>query len=215
MPRPRKELVSLDTTPYYHCTSRCVRRAFLCGHDPTDGISYEHRRGWVEERLLRLADSFAIDVCTYAVMSNHYHVVLHINKAKVDRWDDDEIITRWHRLFRGSYLSRQYSTGQSLCKTQLTTLKLEVEEWKARLVNISWFMRCLNEPIARAANREDHCTGHFWEGRYTSQALVDEKALAACMAYVDLNPIRARMAETPEDSNHTSIKKRIGLALHK
>ena len=83
MPMPRSQQVCLEDIPYYHCVARCVRRAFLCGEDPNTGASYEHRRDWVERRLLFLASVFSIDVCAYAVMSNHFHVVLHIDSKTV------------------------------------------------------------------------------------------------------------------------------------
>jgi REP element-mobilizing transposase RayT len=213
MPKPRKTLVSLDTTPYYHCTTRCVRHAFLCGEDKFTGKSFEHRRKWIEERLLKLGGIFAIDLCAYAVMSNHYHVVLHINQQQAQAWSVSEVIERWHQLFKGSLLSQRYLQGGRLGKAEQNALTDQIEEWRGRLMSISWFMRCSNEFIAREANREDNVTGRFWESRFKSQALLDEKALMAGMVYVELNPIRARMAETPEQSDYTSIKQRIAQVL--
>jgi REP element-mobilizing transposase RayT len=208
MPQPRKSQISLIDTPFYHCVSRCVRRSFLCGKDKYSGQSYEHRRGWVEDRLLFLSTVFAIDICAYAVMSNHTHVVLHVDKTLADGWDADEVLRRYHQLHKGTLLTQKYLKGETLSSGELITFDETVEQYRQRLYDISWFMRNLNEYIAREANKEDGCTGRFWEGRFKSQALLDESAVLACMAYVDLNPVRADMETTPETSKHTSIKKR-------
>ena len=212
MPKPRKALVSLDATPYYHCVSRCVRRAFLCGEDAASGASYEHRRQWIQDRMVALAQVFAIDICAYAVMSNHYHIVLHIDDEAATSWSGREVIERWHGLFAGTVLTQRLLRGKTLSAAEMRVVDELVALWRGRLMDISWFMRCLNEEIARRANEEDRCTGRFWESRFKSQALLDEKALAACLAYVDLNPVRAGMAETPESSDHTAIKERIETA---
>ncbi|WP_283786379.1 transposase [Bermanella sp. WJH001] len=209
MPKPRKEQVSLDATPYYHCVSRCVRRAFLCGTDISTQQNFEHRRGWLENELLKQAQVFAIDIAAYAIMSNHYHVVLHINKQQADSWSFDDVIERWHALYKGNVLSQRYYVDPNFSQAEKEKLTEYVEVWRERLMNISWFMRRLNEIISRKANEEDGCTGHFWEGRFKSQALLDEQALAACLAYVDLNPIRSNMAKSPETSDYTSAKNRI------
>ena len=213
MPTPRKRLVSLEATPYYHCVSRCVRRAFLCGKDLQSGHSFEHRRGWIETRLFELVEVFAIDLCGYAIMSNHYHVVLHVDREKAENWTEREVIERWHRCFSGHPLTQRLLQGEPLLKIERKLVNELVKLWRTRLMDISWFMRCLNESIARQANEEDNCSGRFWEGRFKSQALLDEKALAACLAYVDLNPIRAKLAKTPEGSDYTSIKIRIQQAM--
>ncbi|MBL4910888.1 MAG: transposase [Alteromonadaceae bacterium] len=213
MATARKKQISLIDTPYYHCVSRCVRRAFLCGKDKESGISYEHRRAWVENKLLALSEVFSIDICAYAVMSNHTHIVLFVDVEQAKSWSMHEVITRWHQLFKGTLITQQYLRGETLIEPLQKMLEETVEVYRQRLMDISWFMRILNEDIARQANKEDNCTGRFWEGRFKSQALLDEAALAACMAYVDLNPVRAKIAKTPEDSSHTSIQQRIKAAL--
>jgi hypothetical protein len=209
MPRPRKRLVSLDDTPYYHCIARCVRRAFLCGLDPSTGFSFEHRRQWIVDRINLLSSVFAIDICAYAVMSNHYHVVIHVDAAEMGLWSAREVAERWLRLFAGPPIVQDWMSGYTLSIGQRALVDHTIEKWRSRLGDLSWFMRCLNEPIARMANAEDKCTGRFWEGRFKSQALLDERALLACMAYVDLNPVRAALATTPEASEFTSVRKRI------
>jgi REP element-mobilizing transposase RayT len=156
-----------------------------------------------------LGQIFAIDIAAYAVMSNHIHLVVRLNKTAVEGWSSHEIIERWQQLFAGTSLSKRALRGETLSTFEQTILDLLVATWRARLCDLSWFMRCLNEPIARQANIEDGATGRLWEGRFKSQALLDEAALAACMAYVDLNPIRASIADTPEHSSCTSIQRRI------
>lgn len=211
MPLPRKRQISLVDTPYYHCVSRCVRRAFLCGEDKLTGISYEHRRQWVEDRLLFLGTVFCIDICAYAVMSNHTHVVLHVDKEQALGLSDMDVALRWQKIHKSTLLVQRFvKDGYGvLSETEHVSLADTLSIYRQRLFDISWFMRELNEYIARQANIEDNCTGHFWEGRFKSQALLDEHALAACLVYVDLNPIRAKMASIPETSDHTSIKRRI------
>jgi REP element-mobilizing transposase RayT len=209
MTRPRKALISLADTPYYHITSRCVRRAFLCGVDHYSGQSYEHRRQWVVDRIRLLSSLFAIDVCAYAVMSNHYHLVLKACPEQLDDLTEDDIMERWCALFKGPLLVQNYRSGEELKPFERASVSDTVNIWRKRLASISWFMRCLNQPIARQANKEDGCTGKFWESRFNSQALKSEEALLSSMVYVDLNSVRADIAETPEASEYTSIRERL------
>ena len=209
MPRPRRTQISIEDTPYYHCCSRTVRRAYLTGEDNYSGRNYEHRRGWIEDLIVQLADVFAIDVAAYAVMSNHLHLVLRIDIELANNWSDREVVEQWHKLFNGTELTQKFEKGEEVGEDINAQLKHSIAQYRSRLSDISWFMRCLNEPIARMANKEDNCKGRFWEGRFKSQALLDETAVLACMAYVDLNPVRSRMAKTPEKSDYTSIQARI------
>jgi REP element-mobilizing transposase RayT len=114
MTKARQTQVSLDETTFYHCISRCVRRAFLCGEDALSGKSFEHRRQWIVDRLKELTSVFAIDICAYAVMSNHTHTVLHVDRAQALAWTDREVIERWYSLYSGNPLVNRYLAGEAM-----------------------------------------------------------------------------------------------------
>jgi hypothetical protein len=209
MTQARSQLVPPGTGGFYHCVQRCVRRAFLCGLDHCTGESFEHRKAWVSHRLTLLAECFAISIHAYAVMSNHLHLVVQLVPEATARWSDAEVAARWVRLFP----PRDDSAEAVEAKCQRLLGEAErLRVIRGRLCDLSWLMRCLAEPIARQANREDRCKGRFWEGRFKAQVLCDERALLAAMAYVDLNPVRAGIAHGLEDSAHTSVTARIAQA---
>jgi REP element-mobilizing transposase RayT len=209
MTTARAQQISLADTPYYHIMSRCVRRSYLCGTDKLTGQCYEHRRQWIEDRIRLLSTVFSIEICSYAVTSNHYHIVLKIDLASTENWSFDEVIQRWLCLHKGSFLIQKYQKGDAIGVAEMNVMTRSVDDWRVRLASVSEFMQQLNQVIARQANIEENCTGRFWEVRFKSQPLLTEEALLTAMAYVDLNPVRATMAATPEQSKHTSIRERI------
>ena len=199
MTYPRKLLVPPGLAGIYHCMSRCVRRAFLCGVDVQSGRSYRHRKAWIEQRIRALGQCFAVDVYGYAIMSNHFHIVVHIDPKVTTQWSARDVATRWLRAtsnVHGRTLSQRIKL--------LTTDAERITLLRERLGSLSWFMRCLKEPIARRANREDECTGRFWEGRYKTQAILDLPALLSTLIYVDLNPLRAGESNRVRAAQHTS-----------
>jgi REP element-mobilizing transposase RayT len=203
MTTARSNQIDLGLSSYYHCMTRCVRRSYLCGYDYETGHDYSHRKPWIISRIKHLASIFAIHICAYAIMSNHYHLVLFVDDSQANAWDDEEVHNRWLQLFpKDAKALTTYSRKEAEQKITL---------WRHRLMDISWFMRCLNENIARHSNKEDETKGRFWEGRFKSQALLDEGALLTAMVYVDLNPIRANIADSPETSDFTSIQDRLRL----
>lgn len=211
MPRPRRsEVFEEDTVGIYHCVNRCVRRAFLCGFDPATGKSFAHRKDWVQERLETLAAIFAIDVLGYALLDNHLHVVLRNRPDIVRSWSDQEVARRWWRLFpKRREQDGRPAEPQPHELRMLTADRKKLREFRQRLSHISWFMRCLAENIARRVNKEENNSGRFWAGRYKMTRILDETALLAVAIYVDLNPIRAGIAKTPETSCYTSAYDRI------
>jgi REP element-mobilizing transposase RayT len=206
----RREIVDAGAVGVYHCMARCVRRAFLCGFDAYSGKDYDHRKSWIQNRLQELSAAFGLDVFAYAVMSNHLHVVVRNRPDVVAEWSDRDVARRWLTIFpkqrRADGSAARLAAGDIAA---ITADAQRVAELRSRLSDISWFMKSLNEFVARSANREDGCKGRFWEGRFKCQRLLDESAVLACMAYVDLNPVRAKIADSLEDSQFTSVFDRI------
>jgi REP element-mobilizing transposase RayT len=208
MTSPRHEVYDPQQGGTYHCIARCVRRAFLCGYDLHAAKSFEHRRQWVQDRLALLTRVFAVDLSSYAVMSNHFHLVMTLRPEVARSWSEEEVAIRWRRLFP---TCKDHTQGV-LSPSELALLlsdKNKLESLRLRLSSMSWFMRCLSEWIARRANKEDNCKGRFWEGRYKSQRLEGTKALIACTSYVDLNPVRAKVARHFHDAPFTSVFQRL------
>lgn len=193
-----------------HCINRCVRRCFLCGDDPYTGRNFDHRKAWLEARLAFLAGEFGIDVLGFSILSNHFHLVLRNRPDVVATWSDTEVAARWLALCP----IRNTSAGEPAEPTEaeldtICKVPARLAEIRRRLSDVSWLMRFIAEPIARRANREDQVSGRFWQGRFKAVKLCDEAAILACSVYVDLNPIRAGLALTPETSDFTSVQRRI------
>jgi REP element-mobilizing transposase RayT len=193
-----------------HVIQRCVRRCFLMGRDPDSGKNYDHRKQWLEARLQRFAAYFGIDLLCFSILSNHFHLVLRSRPDVVAAWDDTEVARRWLMICP----VRKDQQGNPLEPTEAELNKIRYDPQRLatirrRLSDISWWMRLLSQPLAAMANREEDQLGRFWQGRFRAVRICDAAALLACAAYVDLNPIRAALAETLEGSDYTSIQRRI------
>ena len=202
MTYPRCNLFEPGQAGAYHCVSRCVRRAWLCGIESYTGKSFEHRKPVVEARIHQLGEIFAVGIHAYAVMSNHVHLVLSVVARASYDWSDEEVARRWLMLYPpkpNDYAKRH---------AQLCADSVRLKVLRTRLADLSWIMKSLSEPIARMANTEDKRKGRFWEGRFKCQALLNEKAILAACAYVDLNPVRAGIASSVSSARHTGIAKR-------
>jgi len=210
MTAPRSQIVNLEETRYFHCISRCVRGARLCGSE------CEHRKEWLENRVEELAGIFAMSIGSFAVLDSHFHLVLRLDgKETVDKWSDKEVAERWGRIYPPRGKNRKpIPVSEEWIKERCAD-----DEWitrmRGRMANLGWFMKCLKEPLSRMANRQDGCRGAFWESRYKSIAVLDDMALLATCVYSDLNVFAAGLCDLPENSPHTSLKVRMENCLNR
>ena len=210
MTMARAHLVDVSVTRWYHCITRCVRRAFLLSEVPLDPSQEPFdRKEWIENRLHELADIFAVAVGGFSVMGNHLHVLVRLDPEVAAAWSDEEVVRRWGSLFPPRDKSRKPLPVSSTW----VEMRLKDTQWvanaRSRLQSLSWFMKCLKEPLSRLANRQDKARGAFFEERFKSVAILDDESLLATCAYIDLNPIAAGIADVPEASPYTSITTRV------
>ncbi|WP_373650870.1 transposase [Schlesneria sp. DSM 10557] len=206
----RAEVFAPDEVAVVHVMNRVVRRCFLLGTDSLTGKNYDHRKGWIEDLLKRYAVCFGIDLLGFAILSNHFHLILRSRPDVVATWDKAEVARRWLLLcpLRKDDHGNPLEPNQAeLDFIQNDPRKLEII--RLRLSDIGWWMRLLCQTVAMRANHEDHEIGRFWQSRFRAVRLLDEAALVACAAYVDLNPIRAAITDRLETSDYTSVQRRL------
>ena len=201
----RSQLVDPAVTRWYHCITRCVRRAFLLG----EGEGQKSRKQWIEHRLQELANIFAISVGGFSALDNHLHVLLRLDPEVANGWSGEEVVRRWGGLFPPRDKSRQtLPVSHDWVQSRLKDAEW-VAKTRGRLQSLSWFMKSLKEPLSRLANRQDKVRGAFFEERFKSVGVLDEESLLATCAYIDLNPVAAGIVEVPEESPHTSVTTRV------
>ena len=206
----RGDKIDPRTVQIIHAVSRTTRACWLLGDDPVSGKNYDHRKGWIEDLLVRFAAQFAIDLLAYSILSNHHHQMLRSRPDVVKTWDDTEVARRWLMICP----ERKDKNKNPLPPTEaeldcIRNCPVKCQEIRLRLSDVSWWMRLMNQRIAQRANQEDGARGRFFEDRFKGIPVIDEQTVLACAAYVDLNWIRACMAETLEMSNYTSAQRRI------
>ena len=210
MATPRHQLVDPENPLFYHVVSRCVRRSWLCGFDRLTRRDYTHRKFWLVQRMRQLGSAFAVDIYAYAIMSNHFHLVVYLDPKAPERWSDDEVADRWLQVCPPKNTDGTIDEGlRDLSREQILANPAKLIELRSKLGSLSVFMKLLKQPIARRANLEDECSGHFFDQRFYSGALLSEEAIVAAMAYVDLNPIRAKIAASITSADHTSVQERL------
>ena len=210
MTTARKELVDVSVTPWYHCISRCVRAALLMADEQGND-----RKQWIEDRLQLLAEHFAIGVAGFAVLDNHLHVLVRLSPKSAQDWTAEEVVRRWMAIYPPADLDSSDERIVQEWVNQQAKDQNRVNQLRPRLTNLGWFMKALKEPLSRLCNRADGVKGTFWEARYKSIAILDEEALLATCAYIDLNPVAAGIATVPEQSDHTSVQQRVRHAANK
>ena len=214
----RAEIFDPSEIAVVHLIGKTVRSCFLMGFDERSGKNFDHRKRWIEDKLKILAANFGIDLLAFSCLSNHFHLLLRSRPDVVATWDDSQVALRWWQLCPTRKVKLEINGEWVKVPAAPTEFELNairndpvrLAEIRLRLSDLSWWMRLLCQYIAMRANAEEgEGLGRFWQGRYKAVRILDEESLLACAAYVDLNPIRAGLAEILEQSDYTSVQRRV------
>lgn len=205
----RRDIVREGEIGTYHCFSRCVQQAFLCGEDGYTGKNYEHRRIWIKELLAYQASVFAIDVGNYTVLSNHQHLIARTRPDIAANWTDEEVAWRWKLAWPHWDGQRWLREPTDEEVEEVLADRARLPELRANLASLSWFLARWKEPIAKLANAEMQRKGHFYEQRFGSREIVDDAANLCCSVYNDLNQLLAGMATSLDQCTCSAIQDRI------
>ena len=211
MATPRSLLIDPVHPMAYHLVSRCVRRSWLCGLDPLTGIDYSHRKENLERRIVHLAFAFPVELWAFCIMSNHFHLALLFHPTLHLTWSDEEVVRRWLHAFPPKAPPESFQSELDLAAELLLQDPERLAHCRHRLGSLSTYMQHIKQPFAFQCNREDGVKGHFFEQRFYSGAILDEAALLTTMTYIDLNPVRAGIADTLEQCAHTAALHRLNV----
>ncbi len=208
MPVARHQLINQAQPAYYHIYSRCVQQERLCGYDPKTQKDYSHRKHFMVKRLHLLTSIFPVDSAAYSIMDDHYHLNVFHNPERVDQWEDETIVHLWLTIHQGPGFMRRWYRDKPLRADEYDKVQPQIDAWRSKLKSLSYFMKCFNEKLSKEFNKESGKKGAFWEERFRIKQLHNERDLLMCMSYVELNPVHAGIADTPEQADYTSYRER-------
>ena len=207
--KARKDIVRKGEIGIYHCWSRCVRRGYLMGRDPITGKNYERRRECLRKLITYQSQIFAVDLGSYSILDNHFHIEARTRPDIAKTWDDEEVAWRWKCAWPSWFEGQWNRQSNDYHIQELLNDKRKLALAREGLSSLSWYMARIKEPVAKLFNKQDNVGGHFFEARFGCREILDEAAVLCCSAYIDLNQVTAGMAPSLESSDCSSIQDRI------
>ena len=163
----------------YHIISKTALDGFIIG---------DVEKEYLFNLIKRLSAVFMTEIFGFCIMGNHFHLLVKMKNP--GDYSDDEIMGMVRRHYQDN--KRQVTDGQ-------------ISFYREKLSNLSEYVKEIKQRFARYYNKQNNRSGYFWGDRFKSVIVEDGDTLINCLAYIDLNPVRANMVEKPEDYRWSSI----------